>query len=97
MDKRNVLWEKHRLLLPEMRQKATHRCRHCLFFVEIQGKTETRRGCVANIKVYGQLAKRVPRVLPMLDVIKLVGLEGLERTLRNGDPDAQSCGLFRLR
>ncbi|SFR03077.1 hypothetical protein [Desulfoscipio geothermicus] len=96
-DRRNVLWEKHRLYLPEMRLRATHRCRECKFFVGIKGKAETRYGCVANIKVYNSLERQVPPVIPVFDVIKRIGLEGLEQTLKYNDPDAQSCGKFQLR
>ena len=97
MDKRNVLWEKHRIMLPEMREKAVYRCQHCLFWVPIQGRKETRYGCVADVKAYGNLEKRVPVVAPVLDIIKRVGLEGLERCLEKDDPRRQSCGKFRLK
>lgn len=95
MDKKNVFWDKHRLFLPEMRQKATSQCKHCKFFVRIQGKKETRCGCVVGIKAYGALEKRVPPVLPVLEIIKRVGLEGLEECLKNSEPEAQSCGKFQ--
>lgn len=96
-DKRNVLWEKHRMFLPDMRKKAAHCCKHCKFFVEIKGKSEARKGCIVHIKAYGKLEKRIPPVLPVLEIIKHVGLEGLEQCLKYGDPDAQSCGKFELR
>jgi len=95
--KNNVLWEKHRLYLPDMRSRAIHRCKHCKFFVAIRGKAETRRGCVVNIKAYGNLEKPVPPVIPVMDIIKRVGLEGLEECLKHSDPDAQSCGQFTLK
>jgi len=93
----NVLWEKHRLYLPEMRKRAIHRCRHCNFFIAIRGKTETRYGCVVNIKAYSSLERRVPPVVSVFEIIKRVGLEGLEQVLQYNDPAAQSCGRFRLR
>lgn len=96
-DKRNVLWEKHRMYLPDARKKAIHRCRDCKFFVTIKGRTETRSGCVVNIKAYGNLEKRIPLVITIMEVIKRVGLEGLEQCLRCGDPEAQSCGRFELK
>ena len=96
-DKNNILWEKHRLYLPEMRQKAIHCCRHCKFFVDIKGKLETKYGCVVNIKAYGNLEKRVPPVIPIMEIIKRVGLEGLDKCLKFSDPEAQSCGNFKLR
>lgn len=97
MDNRNVLWEKHRLYLPEMRKRAVHRCKHCKFFVKIRGRKETRNGCVVNIKAYSNLKKRVPPVIPIMEVIKRVGLEGLEQCLKNSNPEAQSCGKFQLK
>lgn len=96
-DKNNVLWEKHRLYLPDMRNRAIHRCGHCKFFVGIRGKTETRKGCVVKIKAYGNLEKPVPPVVPVMDIIKRVGLEGLDECLKHGAPDAQSCGSFKLK
>lgn len=64
------------------------------FFVGIQGKTETRKGCVVKIKAYGNLEKPVPPVVPVMGIIKRVGLEGLDACLKRGDPDARSCGKF---
>lgn len=93
----NVLWEKHRLYLPEMRRRAIHRCRHCKFFVAIKGKEETRHGCIVHIKAYGRLKKRIPPVLPVMDIIKYVGLEGLGECLKHSNPEAQSCGEFKLK
>ncbi|TEB04774.1 hypothetical protein Psch_03536 [Pelotomaculum schinkii] len=93
-DKSNVLWEKHRMYLPGMRQKAVHRCRHCKFFVAIKGKLETKYGCVVSIKAYGNLEKRIPPVIPVIEIIKQVGLEGLDKCLKCSDPEAQSCGKF---
>lgn len=90
-DKRNILWEKHRIYLPEMCKRAVHRCRDCKFFVAIKGKAETKNGCIVHIKAYGSLEKRVPAVLPIMDIIKRVGLEGLEQALKHSDPSAQSA------
>lgn len=96
-DKRNVLWEKHRMYLPDARKKAVYRCKHCKFFVMIKGRAEDRYGCVVSIKAYGNLENRVPGVLPVMDVIKRVGIEGLEECVRHGDPESQCCGRFELR
>ena len=96
-DKSNVLWEKHRMYLPDMRKKAIHRCKDCKFFVAIKGKLDTRNGCVVHIKAYGELEKRIPTVLPIMEIIKRVGLEGLEYSLKFSDPEVQSCGKFELR
>lgn len=97
MDRKNVLWQKHRLYLPEMRKRAINRCRHCKFFVQIKGKTEIRHGCVVNIKAYGNLEIRIPSIIPIMDIIKLVGLEGLEQCLKTNNPEMQSCGRFCLK
>lgn len=97
MENKNVLWEKHRMYLPDMRNKAVSRCGQCKFFVRIKGLRETRTGCVVNIKAYNRLQKRVPEIVPIMDIIKMVGLEKLELCLKNGNPQAQSCGKFKLR
>ncbi|HBC94319.1 MAG TPA: hypothetical protein DCZ10_15830 [Pelotomaculum sp.] len=96
-DKSNVLWEKHRMYLPDMRQKAVHRCKHCKFFVPIKGKTEVKYGCVVSIKAYGNMEKRIPPVVPVMEIVKLIGLEGLQDALKGGDPETQSCGRFELK
>ena len=94
LDKSNKLWEKHRMYLPDMRNKAIHRCGHCKFFVAIKGRLQTRNGCVINIKAYGNLEKRIPSEIPIMDIIKRVGLEGLNQCLKYSGPDAQSCAKF---
>jgi hypothetical protein len=90
----NVLWTKHRMYLPVMREKAIHKCKDCRFFVTIRGRQENRFGCVANIKLYYNRQKRVPREIDIIEIIKRVGLEGLEHSLKFHDPEAQSCGKF---
>ena len=96
-DKRNILWEKHRMYLPDMRNKAIHRCRHCKFFVAIKGRMETRNGCVINIRSYGNLEKRIPSEIPIMEIIKRVGIEGLNQCLKYNGPDAQSCERFAMK
>jgi hypothetical protein len=96
-DKKNVLWEKHRMYLPEMRRLAVHRCGDCLFFVNIQGRKETRKGCIVNIRAYNSLRERVPETVQAAEVIKKVGMEGLEYSLEFSSPEAQSCGKFKLK
>lgn len=95
MANNNVLWEKHRMYLPQMREKAVHRCRQCRFFVGVKGKFETRTACVAGIKAYNRPGKRVPAVIPITEIIRLVGLEGLAACL-DCNPEAQACGRFVL-
>ena len=93
----NKLWEGHRMILPEMREKAVRSCGDCRFSVEIQGQEETRWGCVAGIPRYGSLERRVPRKIPVREVLGLAGREGLEEILLRGCPWSQACGLFRTR
>jgi hypothetical protein len=94
---RNKLWESHRLILPEMREKAIERCRNCRFFVPIQGKEEIRYGCVVSIPVYGTLQKRTPKVMPVVEILRMVGRKGLGKIIESGNAQAQACGLFRPR
>jgi hypothetical protein len=91
----NKLWESHRLMLPEMREKAVRYCRDCRFFVLVQGREEQRCGCVVSIPVYGALHRRVPGKIAAEVVLKLAGREGLQRVLAGGNPEDQACGLFR--
>lgn len=93
----NRLWESHRLILPEMREKAVRRCGDCRFFVKIQGREEIRWGCVASIPDYGTLQKRVPEIIRAVDVLRRAGKDGLEEVLKHSDPDVQACGLSRAK
>lgn len=96
MNRGNKLWEGHRLLLPELREKAVTTCRQCVFLVAVAGREETRTGCLAGVKEYGTLWKRVPREIHAAELIRRVGKGGLkEVTARGSDPDAMACGLFR--
>ena len=54
----NKLWDGHRIVLPEMREKAVHRCRECRFLAVIVGQEETRSGCVAGIASFGGLMRQ---------------------------------------
>lgn len=97
MRKPNALWEGHRMILPEMREKYVATCRECRFFVRIQGKEETRWGCVVTISSYGNLEQRVPRLIHALDILKMVGKEGLNKVITRGDSLSNACELFRHR
>lgn len=90
----NKLWEGHRVVLPELREMAVHRCSDCRFFVAIQGARETRNGCLAVFDGFRQLWWRVPEVIPLNRVMALAGREGLRQALRRGDPEAPACGEF---
>ena len=91
----NKLWESHRIILPEMREKAVRHCGDCRFFVSIQGKEEARRGCVVSIPEYGALQKRAPEVIPVSAILKKAGSDGLQTILTRRDPGAPACGLYR--
>lgn len=91
----NKLWKGHRIILPEMREKAVYRCGECRFFVKIQGVYENRWGCVVSIESFRKLWRRVPGKLVLSEVLNLAGKKGLEVILRRGNPEAQACGRFR--
>lgn len=91
----NKLWESHRIILPEMREKVTRHCRDCCFLVRILGREEVRWGCVVGIPAYGALQKRVPEIILAGDILLAVGKAGLEKILARGVPDAPACGLYR--
>lgn len=80
-----------------MRKLAAHRCRDCKFFVDIKGKSEVRKGCLVNIRAYNTLREKVPDTVQVMDIIRRVGLEGLEQCLKNGNPEGRSCGRFLLK
>ncbi|MGB9804441.1 hypothetical protein [Desulfofundulus sp.] len=91
----NQLWEGHRIILPEMREKAIRRCTDCRFLVKIQGREEMRWGCVVDLPGYGTLKKAIPDTLHALEVLKIAGnKEVLLKVLSRGNPEAQACGLF---
>lgn len=95
--RKNFLYEGHRMLLPELRDKVAHTCVHCKFFIRVTGRTETRSGCAAQIPRYASLTRRVPRQLAAADILKLVGKEGLERVLSAAGPHRQACWQFHPR
>lgn len=98
MNRGNKLWEGHRLFLPELREKAVTTCRECIFLVAVEGREETRTGCLAGVREYGTLRKRMPRKIKAAVLIRRVGKEGLEEVILQGsDPGATACGLFRPR
>ncbi len=93
----NKLWEGHRIVLSEMRDKAVHRCWECRFLVVIEGQSEARLGCIVSIDSFARLHRRVPERIPLREVLGLAGRDGLQEILDRGQPDAQACGLFRPR
>jgi hypothetical protein len=92
--RKNFLYEGHRMLLPELRDKVAYTCALCKFFVRVTGRIETRAGCAAQIPMYAGLARRVPGKFDVLEILKLVGREGLERVLSAAGPYRQACGKF---
>ena len=94
--RKNFLYEGHRLMLPELRDKVVHTCARCKFLIMVVGRTEARPGCAALLPSYGSLARRVPPRLDAAEVLKEVGREGLDRVLAGADPHRQACGLFHL-
>ncbi|HOV80579.1 MAG TPA: hypothetical protein PK728_10850 [Bacillota bacterium] len=95
--RKNFLYEGHRLMLPELRDKVVHTCSRCKFFVWVQGRAGVRPGCAALIPRYASLAGRVPEELGVTDVLKEVGKDGLRRVLAGAEPCGQACGLFHPR
>jgi hypothetical protein len=79
--RKNSLYEGHRLMLPELRDKVAHTCDRCKYYVMIVGKTEVKTGCAALIPHYSGMAKRIPEKLDVTDVLRAVGRDGLERVL----------------
>lgn len=94
-DRQNKLWAGHRMILPPVRKLAASRCGQCRFMVEIQGREETRLGCVVHVPGYANLRKRVPGKLQLAELLKQVGLEMLEDILQRGDPHSQVCSKFK--
>jgi hypothetical protein len=93
----NKLWEGHRIVLPEMREKAVHRCRECRFLVAIEGQSETRWGCIVGIGCFAGLQRRTPERILLRDLLRLINKDGLQEILDGGHPDAQACGRFQPR
>ncbi len=91
--RQNYLYESHRLLLPEFREKVVNTCAGCRFFVRIAGRTEKRAGCAAALPRYAGTGRRVPEEIPLAEVIREVGKDGLARVLAAA-PEKQACGLF---
>lgn len=88
----NKLWEGHRVILPEFRERVTSKCRDCRYFILIQGKDEMRQGCIEK---YKELRTRPPERIPVLVLLKLVGEEGLKDILNRGNANACACGYFQ--
>ncbi|TEB07119.1 hypothetical protein Psch_00662 [Pelotomaculum schinkii] len=95
--RKNFLYEGHKMMLPELRDKVAQTCAHCKFFVLVTGGNETRNGCAAQIPRYAGLSRRVPGELDAVEVLELVGREGLERVLSTAGPHRQACWQFHPR
>ncbi|HAA90365.1 MAG TPA: hypothetical protein DCE07_07355 [Peptococcaceae bacterium] len=81
-------------MLPDAREKMVSCCQDCRFFVQIQGKEEIRYGCVECIEKYRKFCCKVPPKIHVMEILKMVGKEGLEKILENGDPQKPACGKF---
>lgn len=92
--RKNFLYEGHRMMLPELRDRVARTCPQCKFYILIAGKVEVRTGCAAFIPQYAGLTKRVPEKLDVTEILKEVGREGLERVLAGPGRHRQACGLF---
>jgi len=88
-------WESHRVLLPEMREKAVNRCCECRFFIYIQGVNEVRSGCLASVEGYKKLLWKAPDKITLREILNLLGEKGLEDILKRGSPDTPACGYFQ--
>ncbi|MDD4766155.1 MAG: hypothetical protein PHF87_01035 [Desulfotomaculaceae bacterium] len=92
--RKNFLYESHRMMLPELRDRVTRTCPQCKFYILIAGKTGVRMGCVALIPQYAGLVKRAPEKLDVTEILKAVGKGGLERVLARPGSHRQACGQF---
>jgi hypothetical protein len=88
------MWRSHCIILPEAREMIINRCCDCRFFICIQGVRETKYGCVESIPQYRSLSKRVPEIIFVMDLIHMVGRDGLAMILKKGNPGAQACGIW---
>ncbi|BAF59678.1 hypothetical protein PTH_1497 [Pelotomaculum thermopropionicum SI] len=95
--RKNFLYESHRLMLPELREKVVHTCSRCKFFITVVGRSEARPGCAALIPQYARTARRVPEKLDAAELLRVLGRDGLERVLAGAAPHRQACGLFQPR
>jgi hypothetical protein len=93
----NKLWESHRMIHPDARELAISTCVDCRFLVQIQGREEVRLGCVVSIPRYGTLQQRVPEMIYAVEIIRLVGVEGLKEIVAKTYPHITACGLFQRR
>jgi hypothetical protein len=82
------------MISPEAREMAVNQCGGCRFFITIQGATEKRQGCVADVRKYRTLSVRVPAVIHVMDLVRSEGKDGLARILDRGTPGAQACELW---
>lgn len=88
----NKLWEGHRVILPEFREKIICKCQDCRYYISIQGKEEVRQGCIEK---YKELWTRPPEIIPVLVLLELLGEEGLREILNKGNANAHACGYFK--
>ena len=92
--RKNFLYEGHKLILPELRDKLAYTCASCKFFVLVTGREETRNGCAAQIPRYASLTRRIPGEIDVAAVLRWVGRKGLEKMLSAADPCRLACERF---
>lgn len=88
----NKLWEGHRVILPEFREKVAYKCRDCRYHLLVEGKEEVRPGCVEK---YKDLWTRPPETIPVLLLLRMVGEKSLWEIVSRGDPEARACISFQ--
>jgi len=92
--RKNFLYEGHRMMLPELKDRVACTCPQCKFYILVVGKNEVKRGCAALMPQYVCFVKRVPEKLHVADILKMVGKGGLERVLAGPGHHHQSCSRF---
>jgi hypothetical protein len=54
----------------------------------------TRHGFVEYVPEYRSVSHRVPSVIFVVELMRMVGKNGLEKILAKGNPDAQACEMW---
>ena len=95
--RRNFLYSSHRLYLPQGKERALRTCRECVFFINIAGRTEKRKGCAAMIPKFAGAVKRIPEQVDVVEVLREIGQVGLQECLSCCGEDLSACGFFQPR
>ncbi|AEF95004.1 hypothetical protein Desca_2165 [Desulfotomaculum nigrificans CO-1-SRB] len=92
--KNNFLYAGHRMVLPDTGEKFRNSCHNCKYYVNVIGQHETRKICLAGVKVYKSGAKRVPQSIEILELILLLGKQALYNMLEGNKEHQMACGSF---